>query len=118
MKEGIHPEYHEINIVMTDGYKYATRSCWGKPGDVMNLDIDPKNHPAWHGGAQKVIEKAQLSKFEKRFGTFLSGDAAATAPSSAPAAAAPKEAAASAPAKEAPKAEAQKQAVSKDKKKK
>ncbi|HRC27419.1 MAG TPA: 50S ribosomal protein L31, partial [Alphaproteobacteria bacterium] len=35
MKEGIHPEYHEITIVMTDGYKYATRSCWGKPGDVM-----------------------------------------------------------------------------------
>lgn len=93
MKEGIHPEYHEINIVMTDGHKYATRSCWGKPGDVMNLDVDPKNHPAWHGGAQKVIEKAQLSKFEKRFGTFLSGDAAGAAPASA----APKEVAAEAP---------------------
>jgi large subunit ribosomal protein L31 len=117
MKEGIHPEYHEINIVMTDGYKYATRSCWGKPGDVMNLDIDPKNHPAWHGGAQKVIEKAQLSKFEKRFGTFLSGDAAATAPSSAPAAA-PKDASAPAAAKDAPKAEAQKVVSAKDKKKK
>ncbi len=116
MKEGIHPEYHEITIVMTDGYKYATRSCWGKPGDVMNLDIDPKNHPAWHGGAQKVIEKAQLSKFEKRFGTFLSGDAAASAPaSSAPS----KEASASAPTlTETPKAESQKASSSKDKKKK
>ena len=27
------------------------------------------------GGIQKVVEKAQLSKFEKRFGTFLSGNA-------------------------------------------
>lgn len=80
MKEGIHPEYHEISIVMTDGHKYTTRSCWGKPGDTMNLDIDPKNHPAWLGGVQKVIEKAQLSKFEKRFGTFLSGDTGTSAP--------------------------------------
>lgn len=94
MKEGIHPEYHEISIVMTDGVKYTTRSCWGKPGDTMNLDIDPKNHPAWLGGVQKVIEKAQLSKFEKRFGTFLSGDAGAapvavSAPEEAPAEASP-----------------------------
>ncbi len=80
MKEGIHPEYHEITIVRTNGESYKTRSCWGKPGDTMNLDVDPLNHPAWQGGAARVIEKAQLSKFEKRFGTFLSGDSAAAAP--------------------------------------
>lgn len=109
MKEGIHPEYHEITIVMTDGYKYATRSCWGKPGAVMNLDIDPKNHPAWQGGAQRVIEKAQLSKFEKRFGTFLSVESAA---SPAPAKeAAPAESTQKAPAAKEPK-------ENKDKKKK
>ena len=53
------------------------RSTWGKPGDEMRLDIDPLNHPAWQGGAQKVIEKGQLSKFEKRFGSFLSTGPAA-----------------------------------------
>ena len=71
-KEKEHPDYHMIKVVMTDGTEYETRSCWGKEGDVMRLDVDPKNHPAWQGGTQKVVEKQQLKKFEGRFGTFLS----------------------------------------------
>ena len=51
MKPGIHPEYHEINIIMTDGTTYTTRSCAGKAGDTIRLDIDPKSHPAWTGRA-------------------------------------------------------------------
>ena len=42
MKPGIHPEYHEINVVMTDGSTFKTRSCYGKEGDTLRLDIDPK----------------------------------------------------------------------------
>ena len=30
MKKDIHPEYHDINIVMTDGTEYKTRSTMGK----------------------------------------------------------------------------------------
>lgn len=67
MKENIHPDYHEIKIVMTDGVEYTTRSCWGKPGDVMRLDIDPLNHPAWTGGAAKVMEKGRLAKFGNKY---------------------------------------------------
>lgn len=70
MKADIHPDYHSITVVMTDGTKFQTRSCWGKEGDVLNLDIDPLTHPAWQGGTGKVIERGQLSKFEKRFGNF------------------------------------------------
>jgi large subunit ribosomal protein L31 len=73
MKQGIHPDYHEIKVVMTDGTEYTTRTTWGKAGDVMRLDVDPKTHPAWQGGTAKVVEKAQLKKFESRFGTFMSG---------------------------------------------
>jgi large subunit ribosomal protein L31 len=70
MKAEIHPDYHTINVVMTDGTKYQTRSTWGKEGDTINLDVDPLNHPAWQGGTGKVVEKGQLSKFEKRFAGF------------------------------------------------
>jgi large subunit ribosomal protein L31 len=49
MKPGIHPEYHEITVVMTDGTQFKTRSCYGKEGDSLRLDIDPKSHPAWTG---------------------------------------------------------------------
>ncbi|MBL8638775.1 MAG: 50S ribosomal protein L31 [Alphaproteobacteria bacterium] len=72
MKANIHPDYHEITVVLTDGSEYKTRTTWGKQGDVMRLDIDSLSHPAWKGGVTKITEKGQLSKFEKRFGSFLS----------------------------------------------
>jgi large subunit ribosomal protein L31 len=67
MKAEGHPDYHTITVVMTDGTKYQTRTTWGKEGAEMRLDVDPLNHPAWQGGTGKVVEKGQLSKFEKRF---------------------------------------------------
>ena len=42
MKSDIHPNYHTIKVVMTDGTEFTTRSTWGKEGDTLNLDIDPK----------------------------------------------------------------------------
>lgn len=36
MKKNIHPDYHEINIEMTDGTKYITKSTWGKKGILLN----------------------------------------------------------------------------------
>lgn len=79
MKADTHPDYHEITVVMTDGTEYKTRSTWGKEGDILKLDVDPLNHPAWQGGTGQVVEKGQLSKFESRYGTFLSSGGAAAA---------------------------------------
>lgn len=70
MKADIHPDYHEITVVMTDGTEFKTRSTWGKEGDVMKLEIDPKSHPAWTGGTARVLERGQLARFKKRFGGF------------------------------------------------
>ncbi len=70
MKKDTHPDYHEINVVMTDGTTYKTRSTWGSEGETMTLDIDPLTHPAWTGGAQRLLDVGQLSKFRKRFGDF------------------------------------------------
>ena len=67
MKESIHPDYHEINIVMTDGTTFKTRSTYGKPGDTLRLDIDPKSHPAWTGVHRLMDSGGQLAKFNKRF---------------------------------------------------
>ncbi len=73
MKAAIHPEYHEITIVMTDGTEFKTRSTWGKAGDTMRLDIDPKTHPAWTGQHRLLDRGGQLAKFNKRF-SGLGGD--------------------------------------------
>ncbi len=67
MKKGIHPEYHDINVVMTDGTSFTTKSTWGKPGETLRLDIDPKTHPAWTGVHRLLDSGGQLAKFKKRF---------------------------------------------------
>src|ERR1044071_3373357 len=67
MKEKIHPDYHEITVVATDGSKFTTRTTWGKPGDTMTLEIDPKSHPAWTGVHRLIDSGGQLAKFNKRF---------------------------------------------------
>jgi large subunit ribosomal protein L31 len=70
MKKGIHPDYHEITVVMTDGTTFKTRSTWGKAGDTLKLDIDPKTHPAWTGIHRLVERGGQLAKFKKKFKDF------------------------------------------------
>jgi len=71
MKADIHPHYHMIKVVMTDGTQYETRSTYGKEGDTLNLDIDPKTHPAWTGGSAQLLDRGgRLSRFNSRFGSL------------------------------------------------
>ncbi|MGE0734944.1 MAG: 50S ribosomal protein L31 [Alphaproteobacteria bacterium] len=67
MKKDIHPKYHEITVVMTDGTEFKTRSTYGEPGARLRLDIDPKSHPAWTGVHRLLDSGGQLAKFNKRF---------------------------------------------------
>ena len=47
MKKDVHPEYHLIDVKMTDGTIVKMKSTYGKEGSVLALDIDPSAHP--HG---------------------------------------------------------------------
>jgi len=68
MKKDIHPDYHEIKVVMTDGTEYVTRSTYGEAGATLQLDIDPKTHPAWTGGGQHLIDRGgRVSRFQNRY---------------------------------------------------
>ncbi|MDA0901571.1 MAG: 50S ribosomal protein L31, partial [Proteobacteria bacterium] len=49
MKKDIHPDYHVIDVKMTDGTVVQMKSTWGSEGDTLALDIDPSVHPAWTG---------------------------------------------------------------------
>ena len=68
MKQDAHPDYHFITVVMTDGTSYQTRSTYGKEGATLNLDIDPKTHPAWTGVRQSVDRGGRVQRFKDRFG--------------------------------------------------
>ncbi|MCA8879499.1 MAG: 50S ribosomal protein L31 [Rhodobacteraceae bacterium] len=68
MKKGIHPDYHFIDVKMTDGTVLRTRSTYGKEGDTLALEIDPSSHPAWTGGSAKLMDTGgRVSKFKKKY---------------------------------------------------
>ena len=72
MKREIHPDYHKITVVMTDGTQFETYSTYGAEGQKLQLDIDPKTHPAWTGGGHAIVDRGgRVSKFKKKFEGFL-----------------------------------------------
>lgn len=74
MKPDTHPDYHLITVKMTDGSEFQTRSTWGAEGDTLNLDVDPKSHPAWTGGSRNLIDAGgRIDRFNKRFGSLTLG---------------------------------------------
>jgi large subunit ribosomal protein L31 len=69
MKADIHPQYHFIRVIMTNGTEFQTRSTYGSEGATLNLDIDPSTHPAWTGGSAQLLDRGgRLSRFNSRFG--------------------------------------------------
>ena len=68
MKKDTHPDYHFIDVKMTDGTIIKMRSTWGKEGDVLALDIDPSSHPAWTGGGARLTDAGgRVSKFKNKY---------------------------------------------------
>ena len=68
MRDGIHPEYHLIDVRMTDGTVIQMKSTWGKAGDTLPLDIDPLSHPAWTGGGTRLLDTGgRVSKFKNKY---------------------------------------------------
>lgn len=65
MKKGIHPDYRVIEVVMTDGTTYKTRSCY--KDDKMVLEIDSKSHPFYTGKQVLVDTTGRVDRFQKRF---------------------------------------------------
>lgn len=73
MKKDIHPDYHTIKVVMTNGTEYETKSTYGKEGDTLTLDIDPSTHPAWTGATGHLMDRGgRVSRFKEKFKGILS----------------------------------------------
>jgi large subunit ribosomal protein L31 len=64
MKKGIHPYYHTVEVVMTDGTTFKTRSCY--KSDRMVLEIDSKSHPFFTGKQVLVDTAGRVDRFQKR----------------------------------------------------
>jgi len=68
MKKDIHPDYHIIDVKLTDGTVVQMRSTYGAEGDTLALDIDPSSHPAWTGGGTRLMDTGgRVSKFKNKY---------------------------------------------------
>ncbi len=65
MRKGIHPYYHPVEIKMTDGTSFMTRSCY--KDEKMVLEIDSKSHPFFTGKQVLVDTAGRVDRFNKRF---------------------------------------------------
>ncbi len=64
MKEGIHPEYKEVEVRCACGNTFTTRST----RDELRLEICNVCHP-FYTGRQKLVDTAgMVEKFERRYG--------------------------------------------------
>ena len=63
MKQGIHPEYHDVVVVCACGETFVTRST----RDDMRLEICAKCHP-FFTGKQKLVDKAgRVERFRRKY---------------------------------------------------
>lgn len=64
MKQGIHPEYHEIKVQCACGEVFATRST---RKDDLHVEICSACHP-FFTGKQKLVDTAgRVDRFNKRY---------------------------------------------------
>jgi large subunit ribosomal protein L31 len=73
MKKDLHPQYHFVKVVMTDGTEFMTRTTWGEPDARLQLVIDPKNHPAYTGERKILDSMGRMEKFMNKYGAKVGG---------------------------------------------
>lgn len=65
MKQGIHPEYHDVQVVCTCGNQFTTRSTTEE--DVLRADVCAACHP-FYTGKQKILDTGgRVARFERRY---------------------------------------------------
>ena len=65
MKQEIHPNYHETEVVCACGNTFKTRSTC--KDNVMKIDICDKRHP-FFSGKQKVVDTTgRIEKFKAKY---------------------------------------------------
>ena len=73
MKQGIHPEYHQVIFLDTTSGSTKTSSEmmeWedGKEYPVIRLDISSDSHPFYTGRQKFAAADGRVERFNKKFG--------------------------------------------------
>ena len=64
MKDGVHPEYHEVEVRCACGNTFTTRSTKSE----LRLEICSACHP-FYTGKQKLVDSAgRIERFNRKYG--------------------------------------------------
>ena len=64
MKDGIHPEYNEVNVGCACGHTFKTRST--KKEDIA-VDVCAACHPFYTGKQRLVDTQGRVERFRKKY---------------------------------------------------
>ena len=68
MKQGIHPDYHEVTVTCACGETFKTGST--KKTDNIKVDICSTCHPFFTGKQKLVDTGGRVDKFNRRYGNI------------------------------------------------
>lgn len=68
MKKGIHPDYKEITVVLSDGSEIKTRSTMKVQDGVYKSQTDSRNHPFFTNNQNLQKQAGQIDRFNRRYG--------------------------------------------------
>lgn len=68
MKKGIHPDYKEITVVLSDGSEIKTRSTINAKNGVYHSEVDSKNHPFYTKSTTFTTSDGRVDRFKRRYG--------------------------------------------------
>ncbi len=64
MKQGIHPDYKEIEVSCACGNKFTTKST----KDEIRLDVCSECHPFFTGSVKSIERGGRAEKFKQKYG--------------------------------------------------
>lgn len=67
MKKGIHPDYNEITVVLSDGTEFATRSTIQTKDGIYKSEVDSKNHPFYNQNKKLQKKADRIDRFNRRY---------------------------------------------------
>lgn len=68
MKKGIHPDYKEVTVVLSDGSEIKTRSTINTKDGIYRSEVDSKNHPFYTKNTAFTSNDGRVDRFKRRYG--------------------------------------------------
>ncbi len=64
MREGIHPEYHQVTVTCNCGNIFTT----GSTKEEIHVEICSKCHPFYTGQQKTAAARGRIDKFNRKYG--------------------------------------------------